>query len=59
MRRPIRGQLQQFMSVVDFGLSPAEAHARPRFVRTAFPYDANNVLDVELPGKASTDKRPV
>ncbi|WP_216607550.1 gamma-glutamyltransferase [Arthrobacter sp. 260] len=47
-----QGQLQQFMSVVDFGLSPTQAIARPRFVSTAFPastfpYAANNVLDVE------------
>lgn len=47
-----QGQLQQFMSVVDFGLSPTQAITRPRFVSTAFPastfpYAANNVLDVE------------
>lgn len=47
-----QGQLQQFMSVVDFGLTPQEAVARPRFVSTAFPasnypHEAGNTLQVE------------
>jgi len=32
-----QGQLQQFVSVVEFGLSPQEAVARPRWVSRAFP----------------------
>ncbi|MFI7582901.1 gamma-glutamyltransferase family protein [Kocuria sp. M1N1S27] len=47
-----QGQLQQFMNVVDFGLTPQEAVARPRFVSTAFPasnhpHGAGNTLQVE------------
>lgn len=47
-----QGQLQQFMNVVDFGLTPQEAVARPRFVSTAFPasnhpHGVGNTLQVE------------
>lgn len=47
-----QAQLQQFMNVVAFGLSPQEAVAQPRFVSTAFPasifpYPADNILHVE------------
>lgn len=47
-----QAQLQQFMNVVAFGLTPQEAVAQPRFVSTAFPastfpYAADNILHVE------------
>ncbi|WP_298589855.1 gamma-glutamyltransferase family protein [uncultured Kocuria sp.] len=47
-----QGQLQQFMNVVDFGMTPQEAVAQPRFVSTAFPasnhpHGAGNTLQVE------------
>ncbi|MFF0989755.1 gamma-glutamyltransferase family protein [Kocuria nitroreducens] len=47
-----QGQLQQFMNVVDFGLTPQEAVAQPRFVSTAFPasnhpHRVGNTLQVE------------
>jgi len=47
-----QAQLQQFISMVDFGLSPQRAIDRPRFVSTSFPstvypYDALNVLQLE------------
>ncbi len=47
-----QAQLQQFMNVVAFGLSPQEAVAQPRFVSTSFPqsifpYPADNILHVE------------
>lgn len=47
-----QAQLQQFMNVVAFGLTPQEAVAQPRFVSTAFPasifpYPADNILHVE------------
>ncbi len=47
-----QGQLQQFMSVVEFGLSAQEAVDRPRFVSTSFPagtypYQINNSLQME------------
>lgn len=47
-----QAQLQQFMSVVAFGLEPQEAVAQPRFVSTAFPasifpHPADNILHVE------------
>lgn len=47
-----QGQLQQFMSVVEFGMTPQQAVAHPRFVSTAFPasnypHDAGNTLQVE------------
>ncbi|MDD5446034.1 MAG: gamma-glutamyltransferase [Candidatus Pacebacteria bacterium] len=47
-----QGQLQQFMSVVEFGLSAQEAINKPRFITTAFPagtypYNVNNVLQME------------
>jgi gamma-glutamyltranspeptidase/glutathione hydrolase len=32
-----QGQLQQFLSVVEFGLSAQEAVSRPRWITTAFP----------------------
>jgi gamma-glutamyltranspeptidase / glutathione hydrolase len=45
-------QLQQFMSVVEFGLSAQEAIDKPRFVSTAFPagsypYGVGNTLQME------------
>lgn len=54
-----QGQLQQFMSVVDFGLTPQEAVARPRFVSTAFPasnhpHETGNTLQVEPDLPAAT-----
>ncbi|MFI7741534.1 gamma-glutamyltransferase family protein [Kocuria rhizosphaericola] len=47
-----QGQLQQFMNVVDFGMTPQEAVAQPRFVSTAFPasnhpHGVGNTLQVE------------
>lgn len=33
----VQGQLQQLVSVVDFGLDPLRAVARPRFLTNAFP----------------------
>ncbi|MFF0945646.1 gamma-glutamyltransferase family protein [Kocuria sp. CPCC 205300] len=47
-----QGQLQQFMCVVEFGMTPQQAVAQPRFVSTAFPasnhpYEADNTLQVE------------
>lgn len=47
-----QAQLQQFMNVVAFGLTPQEAVAQPRFVSTSFPqsifpYPADNILHVE------------
>lgn len=54
-----QGQLQQFMNVVNFGMSAQEAVAAPRFVSTAFPasnnpYQAANTLQLEaaFPGSA-------
>jgi gamma-glutamyltranspeptidase / glutathione hydrolase len=32
-----QGQVQQFINVVEYGLSPQEAVGRPRFITTAFP----------------------
>jgi len=47
-----QGQVQQFINVVEFGLSAQEAVARPRFVSTAFPstvysYQVRNTLQLE------------
>lgn len=47
-----QGQMQQFLHVVEFGLSAQEAIDRPRFVSTAFPagtppYRAENTLQME------------
>jgi gamma-glutamyltranspeptidase/glutathione hydrolase len=47
-----QGQVQQFLSVVEFGLSAQEAVAQPRFVSTAFPagrlpHNARNTLQLE------------
>jgi gamma-glutamyltranspeptidase / glutathione hydrolase len=47
-----QGQLQQFISVVEFGLSAQEAISRPRWVSTAFPstqypWEAENTLLVQ------------
>lgn len=47
-----QGQLQQFMNVVEFGMSAQEAAAQARFVSTAFPasnypYAVDNTLQVE------------
>lgn len=54
-----QAQLQQFMNVVAFGLTPQEAVAQPRFVSTAFPasifpYPADNILHVETSFPAAT-----
>lgn len=54
-----QGQLQQFMNVVEFGMSAQEAVAQPRFVSTAFPasnnpYVVGNTLQVESAFPAST-----
>lgn len=53
-----QGQVQQFISVVEFGLSPQEAVARPRFITRAFPagqwpFRADNDLAME-PGTPET-----
>ena len=47
-----QGQLQQFLSVVEFGLNAQEAIDRPRWVSTAFPagtppWEATNQLDMQ------------
>lgn len=47
-----QGQVQQFLHVVEFGLSAQEAVARPRFISTAFPstvysYQVRNTLQME------------
>lgn len=47
-----QGQVQQFMNVVEFGMSAQEAVAQPRFVSTAFPasiypYEVGNTLQLE------------
>ena len=47
-----QAQMQQFISMIDFGLSPQRAIDRPRFVSTSFPatvypYDVLNVLQLE------------
>lgn len=47
-----QGQVQQFISVVEFGLSAQEAVSRPRFITRAFPagqwpFRANNDLAME------------
>ncbi len=47
-----QGQLQQFINVVEFGMSAQEAVAQARFVSTAFPasnypYAVDNTLQVE------------
>lgn len=47
-----QAQAQQFISVVEFGLSAQEAVARPRFLSTAFPssvysYQVRNTLQME------------
>ncbi|MFW6329935.1 MAG: gamma-glutamyltransferase family protein [Alkalispirochaetaceae bacterium] len=47
-----QGQMQQFISVVEFGLSAQEAVARPRYLTRAFPagqwpFEAHNDLAVE------------
>lgn len=59
-----QGQLQQFMNVVAFGLTPQQAVAQSRVVSTAFPastypYTADNVLQVEndLPSATIEDLR--
>ena len=48
----VQGQLQQFVSVIDFGLDPLRAIARTRFLTTAFPattypYQVGNELLIE------------
>jgi gamma-glutamyltranspeptidase / glutathione hydrolase len=59
-----QGQLQQFISVVEFGLTAQEAVARPRFVTTAFPSSSHpsaaaNTLRMErgLPQSLITELR--
>ncbi|MBX3000084.1 MAG: gamma-glutamyltransferase [Caldilineaceae bacterium] len=47
-----QGQMQQFLNVVEFGLSAQEAVAQPRFVSTAFPstrypHAVGNTLQLE------------
>jgi len=47
-----QGQVQQFINVVEFGLSAQEAVANPRFMSTAFPstvysYQVRNTLQME------------
>ena len=47
-----QGQVQQFISVVEFGLDPQQAVSRPRFLTTAFPsarvpWTADNTLALE------------
>ncbi len=48
-----QAQMQQFISMVDFGLSPQRAIDQPRFVSTSFPlttypFDVLNVLQLEI-----------
>lgn len=48
----VQGQVQQFLGVVEFGLSAQEAVSRPRFISTAFPstvysYQIRNTLQME------------
>jgi len=59
-----QAQAQQFISVVEFGLSPQEAVARPRFLSTAFPstvypYRVQNTLqfETELPDDVAESLR--
>lgn len=47
-----QGQIQQFMSVVEFGLSPQQAVSRPRFITRGYPagqwpFRADNDLGLE------------
>ncbi len=47
-----QGQIQQFMHIVEFGMSPQEAVAQPRYITHAFPastipYEASNELFLE------------
>jgi len=47
-----QGQVQQFISLVEFGLSPQQAVSRPRFLTRAFPagqwpFEADNELAME------------
>ncbi len=47
-----QGQLQQFINIVEFGLSAQEAADRPRFYTTAkpagtYPYQVDNTLQVQ------------
>lgn len=47
-----QGRLQQFVHVVDLGMTPQEAVAQPRFVSTDFPasdhpHEVGNILQVE------------
>lgn len=47
-----QGQVQQVINIVEFGLTPQEAVARPRFLTTAFPstvysYQVRNNLQLE------------
>jgi gamma-glutamyltranspeptidase/glutathione hydrolase len=59
-----QGQLQQFMSVVEFGMSAQEAIDRHRFVSTSFPagtypYNVRNILQMEsgFPGSVIEELR--
>ena len=54
-----QAQVQQFLNIVEFGLTAQEAVARPRFISTAWPstvysYRVQNVLQVEEGFPAST-----
>lgn len=47
-----QGQVQQFINVVEYGMTAQEAVARPRFISTAFPstvysYQVRNTLQIE------------
>ena len=47
-----QGQIQQFLNVVEFGMSAQEAVSRPRYITHAFPsstfpYEATNLLYLE------------
>ncbi len=57
-----QGQIQQFMQIVEFGMTPQEAVAHPRFITHAFPastypYDASNELFLErgFPGSTARE----
>ena len=47
-----QGQVQQFLNIVEFGMSAQEAVNQPRFISTAFPattfpYEAQNTLQMQ------------
>lgn len=54
-----QAQVQQFLGIVEFGLSAQEAVTQPRFISTAFPngrppYQVRNTLQVESSFSAET-----